>query len=391
MIHRQQDSFVSSAGSAGVRGKAAIVGVGTTRQGEHPGRSAEEIGIEALQLALDDAGIGKASLDGLITCKTIEGFGVDTAYGSLLGVDLAYSASLDYGTCNFSLHLAVMAIAAGLATTVALIYGCNQRTHRVRFTGTASPAADFTLPHGYLHMGGPYAMAFRRHQHLYGTTEEQLGHVAVAQREYARLNPLAIFRDPLTIDEYMAAPYLIAPLRRHDMTMISDGGAALIVTAADRARDFRRAPVYVLGLAEHAGLAASELEDNVMRPWLERVATRLYESARIDRSEVDVLYIQDPFSVYVLTMLESFGFCGPGESGPFVQEGRTRLGGELPVNTNGGHLSEAYMWGWLHLCEAVRQLRGECGARQVADAKIAQYCSAMANQKGAASILGVEP
>lgn len=382
---------MSTCSTLSIRGRAAIVGVGTTAQGEHPGRRAEDLGVEALQLALADAGIAKSAIDGLITCKTSEGFGVDTAYGPLLGIDPMYSASLDYGTCNFSLHLAVMAIAAGLATTVALIYGCNQRTNRARFTGTANPAVDFTAPYGYLHMGGPYAMAFRRHQHLYGTTEEQLGHVAVIQREHARLNPLAIFREPLTIDDYMRSPYLIEPFRRHDMTMISDGGAALIVTVADRARDFKSRPVYVLGMAEHAGLAANELEENVMRPWLTKVADRLYDSAHIARKDVDVLYIQDPFSFYVLAMLEAFGFCGPGESGPFVQEGRTRLGGDLPVNTNGGHLSEAYMWGWLHLCEAVRQLRNECGARQVAGARIAQYCSTMANFKGAASILGVEP
>ena len=377
--------------STPIRGKTAIVGVGTTRQGEHPGRSPEEIGVEALQLALADAGIDKSAIDGLITCKTWEGSGVDTTYGSLLGVDPAFSASLDYGTCNFSLHLAVMAIVGGLASTVAILYGCNQRTTRVQFSGSYTPAADFTAPYGYLHTGAPFAMAFRRHQHLYGTTEAQLGHVAVVQREYARLNPLAIFKDPLTIDDYMAAPYLIEPLRRYDMTMISDGGAALIVTSAERARDFRTTPAYVLGIAEQTALRANELEDNVMRAWLATVAQRLYSSSGVERRDVDALYVQDPFSVYVLQALEGFGFCGPGESGPFVQEGRTRLGGGLPTNTNGGQLSEAYMWGWLHLCEAVRQVRGECGARQVPGARITQYCSTMALQKGAATLLGAHP
>jgi acetyl-CoA acetyltransferase len=369
--------------------RAAIVGVGTTRQGEHPGRSAEEIGVEALGLALADAGIDKSRIDGLITCKTSEGFGPDVAYGPLLGIDPAYSASLDYGTCNFSLHLAAMVIAAGLATTVAIVYGNNQRTNRVRFTGAANPAGDFTLPYGYLHVAGPFAMNFRRRMHLYGTTEEQLGHIAVVQREYARMNPLAIFREPLNIDDYLAAPYLIEPLRRHDFTMVSDGGAALIVTSAERAADYPTRPVSLLGMAEHAAISAHEREDNIMRPWLSKVAERLYADAGVDRADVDVLFIQDPFSVYVLDGLEGYGFCPPGEAAAFVKEGRTRLGGELPVNTNGGHLSEAYMWGWLHLCEAVRQLRGECGPRQVAGAKIAQYVSTMALQKGAASILGV--
>ena len=123
---------------AGLRGKTAIVGVGVTRQGEHPGRSAEEIGVEAIGLALADAGIDKTRIDGLITCKTSEGFGVDVAYGPLLGIDPAYSASLDYGTCNFSLHLAAMVIDAGLATTVAIAYGSNQRTNRLRFTGAGA-------------------------------------------------------------------------------------------------------------------------------------------------------------------------------------------------------------------------------------------------------------
>jgi acetyl-CoA acetyltransferase len=375
----------------GVRSKAAIVGLGVTRQGEHPGRSAEEIGVEAIQLALADACIDKSRIDGLIACKTSEGFGPDVAYGPLLGVDPAYSASLDYGTCNFSLHLAAMVIQAGLATTIAIVYGSNQRTNRLRFTGAANPAGDFTLPYGYLHMAGPFAMNFRRRQHLYGTTEEQLGHVAVAQREYARLNPQAIFREPLSLDDYMASPYLIAPLRRHDFTMVSDGGAALIVTSAERAADFPNTPVHLIGMAEHAAISAFEREDNVMRPWLGKVAERLYADAGVSRADIDVLFIQDPFSVYVLDGLEAYGFCGVGEAGAFIEEGHTRLGGDLPVNTNGGQLSEAYMWGWLHLCEAVRQLRGECGPRQVAGARFAQYVSTMALQKGAASILGVAP
>jgi acetyl-CoA acetyltransferase len=171
--------------------------------------------------------------------------------------------------------------------------------------------------------------------------------------------------------------------------MVSDGGAALIVTSADRAADYPKTPVQLLGMAEHAAISAFEREDNVLRPWLSKIAERLYANAGVERADVDVLFIQDPFSVYVLDGLESYGFCPPGEAAAFIEEGRTRLGGEVPVNTNGGHLSEAYMWGWLHLCEAVRQLRGECGPRQVAGARIAQYVSTMALQKGAASILGV--
>jgi len=376
--------------AADYSGKVAIAGLGATAQGEHPGRSAESLGVEALKLALADAGIEKGQIDGLITCKTTQGFGADTDYGPLLGIDPAFSASLDYGSCNFSLHLAVMAIMTGMANTVALIYGCNQRTGKADFARGYSAAADFTLPYGYLHMAGPFALAFRRHQHLYGTTEEQLGHVAVVQREYARMNPLSVMTDPLTIEDYLASPYLIEPFRRFDFTMISDGGAAMIVTSTERARDMAKKPVTVLGMAEQAAWRANDLEDNVMRPWIGQVAARLQSSCDLTPADIDCLYIQDPFSFYVIDMLEQYGFCAPGEGGAFVAAGKTRLDGLLPTNTNGGQLSEAYMWGWLHLVEAVRQLRGECGARQVKGARIAQYCSTAATVRGAATILGTD-
>lgn len=364
-----------------------IVGVGATRQGEHPGKTAEQIGIDALRLALADAGLVKSDLDGLITCKTMEGFGADDAYGPLIGIDPRFSASLDYGSCNFSLHLAAMAIASGQATTIALIYGCNQRTNRVKFTGGYSEGANFTRPYGYLHVAAPFAMAFQRHRHLHGTTEEQLGHVSVAQREWARLNPLAIHRDPMSIEDYLASPYLIEPFRRPDFTTVSDGGAALIVTSADRARDLPGKPVSVLGMAQRSAWVASDLEGNVERQWLRDVARDVYGSAGLGAQDIDCLYVQDPFSFYVIDMLEKYGFCETGEGGAFVASGATRPGGRLPVNTNGGQLSESYMWGWLHLCEAVRQLRGECGERQVPGAQTALYCSTAATVRGAATIL----
>jgi len=367
----------------------AIVGVGATRQGKHPGLSAEEIGIDALRMALEEAGLKKSDLDGLITCKTTQGLGADTDYGPLIGIDPAFSASLDYGSCNFSLHLAAMAIASGMASTVALIYGCNQRSNQASFAGGYTEAADFTHPYGYLHVAAPFAMAFQRHRHLYGTTEEQLGHVSVAQREWARLNPLAIHRDPLTIADYLASPYLIEPFRRPDFTTVSDGGAALIVTSAERARDLPKKPVSVLGMAQQGAWRASDLEGNVERAWLRDVASRVYGAAGMSPRDIDCLYVQDPFSFYVIDMLEKFGFCRPGEGGPFIASGATRPGGKLPVNTNGGQLSESYMWGWLHLCEAVRQLRGECGERQVNGARTALYCSTAATMRGAATILGV--
>lgn len=376
--------------SMGIRGRAAVVGIGATAQGELPGRTADEIAVIALSEALADAGIGKTEIDGLITCRAIDGSCVDTTIGRMAGLNPSYSATLDYGSCNFSLHVAAMAIVTGMATTVALVYGTNPRTNRHNF-GAPYGAADFTAPQGFVHIAGPAAVAFNRHRYLYGTTEEQLAHVAIVQREYAQTNPLAIFKSPLTLESYLASPKMVGDLRRADITMVSDGGVSVIVTASDHVGAFKTKPAYVRAIAQHAALREEQNADNFMRPWLATVASRLYRAADLTCDDVDVLYVQDPTSVWVLQALEGYGFCGPGEAGPFLEDGQTRLDGRIPTNTNGGQLSESYMWGWLHLCEAVRQLRGECGERQVAGARIAQYCSTMAFQKGAATILGNEP
>lgn len=371
------------------RGAASIVGVGTTPQGELPGRSADEIAVDAFRLALADAGISKHEVDGLITCRSFGGGGVDVGIGALAGLNPRFSATLDYGTCNFSLHLAVMAVATGMATTVALMYGTNQRSAGNRFAEAAGDE-DFLVPYGYFNIAGPAALAFRRHQHLYGTTEEQLGAIAVASRKHAQLNPGAVFQSPLTIDDYLASRYIVRPLRRPDICMISDGGACLIVTASDRASAHPKKPVRILGMAQTAALRGEQNDDHLLRPWIAEVAARIYESAGVARSDVDALYIQDPTSVWVMQMLEWYGFCEVGDAGAFVQHGRIELGGALPVNTNGGQLSESYMWGWLHIAEAVRQLRGECGSRQVEGADVVQYCSTMAFFKAASTILGSE-
>jgi acetyl-CoA acetyltransferase len=368
----------------------AVVGVGTTEQGELPGRSANDIAAEAVALALHDAGLSKDDVDGLITCRNLHTrSGIDEQVGQMLGMNPAYSATLDYGTGNFSLHLGVMAITAGLANTVVLAYGTNQRSQRANFGTTVGGGAEFAAAAGLVHVAGPAALAFRRHQHLYGTTEEQLGWIAVAQREWAQLNPLSIFRDAMSIQDYLASPYIAEPLRRADLTMVSDGGAALVLTRAERTVDCAKPPVHVAGIAERTALRGYQNADNLMRPWLSATADELWRTTGVRPDDIDALYVQDATSVWVLQMLEAYGFCGPGEAGPFLQEGHTRPGGRLPVNTNGGQLSESYMWGWLHLCEAVRQLRGECGDRQIDDPTHALDCSSHDFLKAAATLLTV--
>lgn len=371
-----------------IRGRSAIVAVGNTEQGEVPGVPADELAVEALRLTLTQSRILKSQIDGLITCRSYGGFGIDTAIGRLAGMNPAYSATLDYGTCNFSLHLACAAIDAGLAEVIAIVYGTTQRSQRNTFSTPLGHRDEAEL-YGFRNVAGPAAMAFRRHQHLYGTTEEDLGRIAVSQRRYAEQNPLAIFREPLTLDDYLATPYLVEPLRRADLCMISDGACCLIVASADRARELCARPVEVLGIAQQTGLRDRQNADQWMRPWIAQVADRIYPAAGVVREDIDLLYIQDPTSVWVLQMLELYGFVPAGGVGAAFADGLVGFNSSLPLNTNGGQLSEAYMWGFLHLCEAVRQLRGEADERQVSRARVAQYCSTYGFMKAASTVLAV--
>jgi acetyl-CoA acetyltransferase len=231
-------------------------------------------------------------------------------------------------------------------------------------------------------------MAFRRHMALYGTTEEQLGWVAVSQREWAMNNPRAVFRDPMSIDDYLASPYVAAPLRRADLTMISDGGVAILLTSADRVSHSKGTPVFILGMAQASGMRGDLDPDRLMRPWIQTMAKKLYSVTGLAPQDVDLAYLQDATSVWVLQQLEHYGFCGIGEGGPFLAEGHTRPGGDLPVNTGGGQLSESYMWNWLNLYEAVQQLRKACGHRQVDNkADVALHAQTHDFWKGAATML----
>ena len=371
-----------------IRGKVAIVGVGHSEQGTLPGRSAERLGIEAIAAALADAQLTKDQIDGLITCKSIQGGNVDTTLGPLYGLSPQYAQTLDYGTCNFSLHLAVQAILTDMAETICLVYGANARSGGVNFSAMGPPSLDVLS--GFVHIGGQAAMALQRHKALYGTTDEQFGWFAVSEREWARRNPLAIFQEKMTIEDYLAKPYMIEPLRREDVTMISDGGVALIVTSAERAKDYPNKPVYILGMAEQSEICGDYFDDYLLRPNIKKASQQIWRNTGFTPADIDVLYIQDPTAVWNLQMVESYGFAPEGEGGAWVAEGHTLPGGDLPLNTNGGQLSESYMWGWLHIVEAVRQLRGTVEPdRQVPGAELAMYCSTKTFTKSACSIIGV--
>jgi acetyl-CoA acetyltransferase len=204
-----------------------------------------------------------------------------------------------------------------------------------------------------------------------------LGLVATTFRRHAALNPNAVMREPFTIEDYRRSRYICEPLHLLDYCLINDGGVALILTTTERARDLRGRPVYIRGFGQASAFAGSAFPpDDFWRAPMQRVAAQTYEMAGLSQRDMNALMIYDNFTPTVLFSLEGFGFCPVGESGPWIAEGRLALDGEFPANTSGGHLSESYMQGWALNVEAVRQVRGECGARQIADVRNAQYMCA---------------
>jgi len=368
-----------------IRGKVAIVGIGHTPQGELPGQTPELNSVLAIKEALKDAGIDRSGLDGLITCKSVQNTNADIQVGPLLGINPRYSQTLDYGTCNFSIHLAIQAIVTGMADTIALCYGANARSARFPF-GASSPTLAGVS--GLMHVGGPAALALQRYKSLYGMTDEEFGWIAVGSREWAQRNPNALFRTPMSMEDYLNMEYLIEPLRRPDITMLSDGGVSVILTSAERAADFPNKPIYILGMSEASQIRGEFTPDYLNREFLIGASDEIWSKTGMSPADIDALYIQDPTAFWVLQMLELFGFAPIGEGGRWLAEGHTRPGGRLPLNTNGGQLSESYMWGWMHIVEAVRQLRGEAGPeRQVTGAETAMYLSTQTWLKGGASIV----
>ena len=362
-----------------IRSSAAVAGVGMTRFGHLPGQSTYDLGVMALREALADCGLAKADLDGLIVCRIPD----YQRFGEMIGIDPRYVAiTPGQGRMSgASIQMAVMAIASGLAHTIALVYGNNGRSGGNTYGGDTDQygggGAGQWFPYGMTSPGAAHAMMFRRHSHMYGTTSEQLAAVSVAFRRHAGLNPDAVMQKPITVEDHQRSKFIAAPLHLLDYCLINDGGVAMIVTSAERARDMKHPPVYIRGIGQ-----ATTLSDSNMPPddfWfapMQQAGRDVLAMADVSRDDLDALMIYDNFTPTVLFSLEGFGFCRQGESGPFVQSGVLELGGRYPSNTDGGHLSNSYMQGWALNVEAVRQLRGDCNVRQVSNAKLIQYMCA---------------
>ena len=353
---------------------AAIAGVGTTQYGKLPDHTPLSLAVEAFKNALNDSGIDKHEIDGLLTFNgtaVSEGQLNYLRVGETLGISPALTGTMYLGgaTAGSFLHMASMAVSSGQASAVACIFSDSAKTGGSRFA-RASGWGDPWSIWGLMGAASNSAITASRHMALYGTTEDHLAEVAVACRRHASMNPQAVMRDPITIDDHHASRWIVEPLRLLDCCLISDGAVCVIVTSPERAKDTRAGAVHVSGIGQAHSAQTLANPDWWYVPHQKVALDRAYAMAGVGPQDVDVAQFYDNFTMSVLLWLEHGGFCEVGEGGPFVEGGRIQLGGSLPVNTAGGNLSEAYMQGWLHIVEAVRQVRGECGDRQVPDVEV---------------------
>lgn len=353
----------------------AVVGIGNTTYGRLPEHDATSLGIWALRNAAEDAGISLSDIDGLLVHRL-------TDYQKFVQItnivpNLLTAAPGAGRMLGGTIQIAVQAILSGMVNTVAVVYGNDGRSAGAKYGGMTdrfgTGADQFWFPYGMTSPGAICAMTFQRHAAMFGTTTEQLGQISVAFRKHAGMNPDAVMQKPITMDDYRAARFICEPLRLLDYCLINDGGVAMILTSGERANDLKRKPVYLRGIAQVSRLGQGELPEDFGYGAMQAASKRVHAMAEVSQAEIDSLMIYDNFTPTVVFSLEGFGYCPQGEGGRFVEGGRLELGGQYPSNTSGGHLSESYMQGWSLNIEAVRQLRGNLGPRQVPDAELVQY------------------
>jgi acetyl-CoA acetyltransferase len=358
--------------------RVAIAGVALSEIGRVDNMNPYELIAQASRRAIADAGLTKADIDGVGST----GLGVlaPVEVCEFLGISPRWMDSTAVGGAAWEVMAAhaADAISAGHADVILLTYGSTARADLKRRLRTASldwgsrGPMQWETPYGHT-LISKYAMAARRHMYQYGTTIEQLAQVAVSARANAARNPDAFVRDPITIDDVLSGPMIADPFTKLQCCIRSDGGAAVVLVAEDRIADLAKPPVWILGTGEHSShISMSQWADFTVGP--AAVAGKMaFERAGIRPDEIDVANIYDAFTYMLMITLEDLGFCAKGEGGSFVEGGRLELGGSLPTNPDGGGLSACHpgQRGLFLLVEAVKQLRGECGERQVPDAKLA--------------------
>ena len=355
-----------------LRHRYCIVGVGNTAYGTTPGYSQLALNVRAIRAALEDAGLTTRDLDGVLTKAPTSTFPKLWAavVAEALRVKPNIVGTLDQaGATNIGLiQYAISCIELGQGEVVAIAYGDNPRTG-TRATYARARGGDGAVA-GLFGAPSSYAIAAQRRMHEHGTTKEQLGHVAITHRHHASMNPNAVFQTPITMEDYMASRWVAEPFGLLDCCPVSDGGAAYVVTTEARAKELKKTPVYVSGIGQSHPSWEFFRRPDLAASGAAASGRLCFESAAMRPADVDFCEIYDCFTIVPIITLEEYGFAPRGKGGELYQEGETRLGGRLPCNTSGGLLSETGMPGTQLVCEAVRQLRSECGARQVKNAEV---------------------
>ncbi len=354
-----------------LRGEAACIGAATAGCGEAPGRNSTELMAEAVLKALADANIPLHQVDGIFAATAVHSMAA-MSLAEYLGVHPKYSSGSNIGGSSFLAHAldAAMALEAGIIDIAVIAYGSNQRTAG-GFKSISEPM-PFEAQYEPRNPITAYALATSRYMHDFGATREQIAEVAVAARDWAGLNPEAFTRDPLTVEEVLAARMISDPLGKLDCCLVTDGAAAVVMTRADRAKDGPQKPIYLLGAAmAHDHRMISEMPDLTTTSAADG-GPRAFTMAGYGPNDMDTVQLYDAFTINTILFLEDLGFCAKGEGKDFVGGGRIAPGGALPVNTNGGGLSCVHpgMYGLFVLIEAIRQARGTCGERQIDGAKL---------------------
>jgi acetyl-CoA acetyltransferase len=373
----------------------AIVGVGRTRYSRNSGRTTLAMATEACRAALADAGMDAAAVDGMVTYHANDSAGpLDVSWA--LGQDeLAWSHAM-LGGGNLvaeCVATAAAAIEGGLCRAVLVYRSLNGRSGH-RFGTVSGPRAvddqwQFCAPHGFLVPPQWIAMWASRHQAVYGSTCEDLGQIAITQRAHASANPHAIARERITMEQYLEGRWVNEPFRVYDCAFEVDGAVAILVVGGTQAADAAQAPVWLVGSAgSHSGAGWLEWDD-LTSMYSRTVAPRLWDRTGLGPEDIDVALMYDCFTYTVMATMEDFGFCGKGDVGEFFAAGRASYGGDVVVNPHGGLLSEGYLHGLNHHVEAVEQLRGHAGERQVGDARLA-LVTAGAGPYGGANVLSIE-